>query len=136
MHKGNTKTFIALGAALLVLLSAHPAFASSAAGGGLPMDDWFTKIRASVTGPFAFTVSIVGIVATGAGLIFGGDMNGFMRALIFMVLVLCFVVAAQNFLSAVTGQGAEIAAAHDMATRAADWMTAKVYALRSVAGGV
>ena len=42
-------------------------------------------------------------------LIFGGDMNGFMKTLVFIVLVLAFVIAAQNTLSAITGTGAVIA---------------------------
>lgn len=37
-------------------------------------------------------------------------MNGFLRTLIFIVLVLSFLVAAQNTLSAITGQGAELVA--------------------------
>lgn len=96
------------GLALMLLLAAEPSLAASTSGGGLPFDGWLTKIRNSITGPFAFTVAIIGLVAAGAALIFGGDMNGFMRTLIFMVLVLSFVVAAQNTLSAVTGKGAEI----------------------------
>ncbi|WP_017168819.1 TrbC/VirB2 family protein [Xanthomonas phaseoli] len=104
------RALLVLGVALLLLIVAHPAFASNTSGGGLPFDDWFTKIRQSVTGPFAFTASIVGLVGAGATLIFGGDMNGFLRTLIFIVLVLCFLVAAQNTIAAITGQGAEITA--------------------------
>jgi len=129
----TNKALFAAGAALMLLLGAHPAFASSTAGGGLPFDDWFTTIRSSITGPFAFTASIVGLVGAGATLIFGGDMNGFLRTLIFIVLVLCFIVAAQNTLSAITGQGAEITAAPDMAAKSADWITSKVEAVRSAA---
>ncbi|MGY0343482.1 TrbC/VirB2 family protein [Xylella fastidiosa] len=111
----NYRVLLILGVALLLLIATHPAFASNTSGGGLPSDEWFTRIRASVTGPFAFTVAIIGIVAAGAGLIFGGDMNGFLRTLIFIVLVLSFLVAAQNSLSAITGQGAEITAfSHDL----------------------
>ncbi len=97
--------FIAI-SLLLVLFS--DAASAATAGGGLPFDTWLTKIRSSVTGPLAFTIAIVGLVGAGATLIFGGDMNGFMRTLIFVALVLAFVVAAQNTLSAITGQGAEI----------------------------
>lgn len=129
----NTKALLAVGTALLVLLSAHPALAASTAGGGLPFDGWFTKVRSSITGPFAFTVSIVGLVGAGATLIFGGDMNGFLRTLIFVVLVLAFIVAAQNTLAAITGQGAEITAAHDIAAKSADWITGKVDAIKSAA---
>jgi predicted small secreted protein len=35
-------------------------------------------------------------------------MNGFMRSLIFIVLVLAFIIAAKNTLSAITGKGAQI----------------------------
>ncbi|HAT1130445.1 TPA: TrbC/VirB2 family protein [Legionella pneumophila] len=92
---------------LLLLLMTEPASASSA-GGGLPFDSWLTKIQKSITGPFAFSAAIIGLVAAGATLIFGGDMNGFMRTLVFFVLVLSFLVAAQNTMTAITGKGAEI----------------------------
>ncbi|MGJ0637198.1 TrbC/VirB2 family protein [Xenorhabdus bovienii] len=105
----NNKTLLFIGITLLLMLATHPAFASNTSGGGLPFDEWFTKVRQSVTGPFAFTAAIVGLVGAGATLIFGGDMNGFLRTLIFVVLVLAFLVAAQNTLAAITGQGAEIA---------------------------
>lgn len=95
---------------MLFFMAAEPALASNTSGGGLPFDDWMTNIRTSVTGPFAYTASIIGLVGAGAMLIFGGDMNGFLRTLIFIVLVLSFLVAAQNTLSAITGQGAELAA--------------------------
>ncbi|HHF7372178.1 TPA: TrbC/VirB2 family protein [Legionella anisa] len=92
---------------LLLLFMTEPASASSA-GGGLPFDSWLTKIQKSITGPFAFSAAIIGLVAAGATLIFGGDMNGFMRTLVFFVLVLSFLVAAQNTMTAITGKGAEI----------------------------
>lgn len=90
-----------------LLISTHPAMAATQ-GGGLPFDGWLTKIQNSITGPFAYTVSIVGLVAAGSMLIFGGDMNGFARTLVFIVLVLSFIIAAQNTISAITGKGAEI----------------------------
>lgn len=93
---------------LVLLLITHPACASST-GGGLPFDSYLTKIQKSITGPFAFTAAIIGLVGAGATLIFGGEMNGFLRTLIFIVLVLSFLVAAQNTMSAITGKGAEIA---------------------------
>ncbi|GAN31460.1 TPA: TrbC/VirB2 family protein [Legionella pneumophila] len=105
---GNYKYFwMIVSAVLLLLLMMDPASASSA-GGGLPFDSWLTKIQKSITGPFAFTAAIIGLVAAGATLIFGGDMNGFMRTLVFFVLVLSFLVAAQNTMTAITGKGAEM----------------------------
>ena len=106
----NKRVLFALGVTVLFLMSTSPLFASSTSGGGLPFDSWLTTISNSITGPFAFSVSIIGLVAAGAALIFGGDMNGFMRSLIFIVLVLSFVIAAKNTLSAITGTGAQIGA--------------------------
>ncbi|STX50173.1 conjugal transfer protein TrbC [Legionella busanensis] len=104
----NSKSLWLLGTVfLLLLLMTHPACATNA-GGGLPFDSWLTKIQKSVTGPFAFSAAIIGLVAAGATLIFGGEMNGFMRSLVFFVLVLSFLVAAENTLTAITGKGAEI----------------------------
>lgn len=105
----NQRAFYALGLLLLLLIVTHPSFAAGTGGGGLPFDDWFTRLRQSITGPFAFAVSVIGLVGAGSTLIFGGDMNGFLRTLVFMVLVLSLVIAAQNTLSAITGQGAVLA---------------------------
>ena len=106
--KRMTLLLLALGVLALMLLLAPDAHASAGTGGGLPYEDWLTKIRQSITGPVAFAISIIAIVAAGAMLIFGGDMNGFMKTLVFIVLVLAFVIAAQNMLSAITGTGAVI----------------------------
>lgn len=103
-----TTVLTVCGAIALLMLASH-AHAASGAGGGLPYEDWLTRIRQSITGPVAFGISVIAIVAAGAMLIFGGDMNGFMKTLVFIVLVLAFVIAAQNTLSAITGTGAVIA---------------------------
>ena len=104
-----TTVVVMCGALALLMLMATHAHAASGAGGGLPYEDWLTRIRQSITGPVAFGISVIAIVAAGAMLIFGGDMNGFMKTLVFIVLVLAFVIAAQNTLSAITGTGAVIA---------------------------
>lgn len=92
----------------LLLLAPLPAFASEGTGGSLPYEGWLTNLRNSVTGPVAFTLSIIGIVVAGGVLIFGGDLNGFFRTLIFLVLVMAFLVGAQNVMSSFFGRGAEI----------------------------
>lgn len=104
----NKKWFALIGLILAGLCFTESAMAASSAGGGLPFDSWLTKIQNSITGPFAFTVSIVGLVAAGSMLIFGGDMSGFMKTMIFIVLVLSFIIAAKNTMQAITGKGAEI----------------------------
>lgn len=92
----------------LLALCQH-AQASVGTGGSLPYENWLTDLRNSVTGPVAFSVSLVGIVVSGGVLIFGGDLNAFFRTLIFIVLVMALLVGAQNVMSTFFGRGAEVA---------------------------
>lgn len=57
----------------------------------------------------AFALSVIGIVIAGGVLIFGGDLNGFFRTMIFIVLVMALLVGAQNIMGTFFGRGAEIA---------------------------
>jgi type IV secretion system protein VirB2 len=93
------------------LLAPGEAYASEGVGGTLPYESWLMNLRNSVTGPVAFTLSMVGIVVAGGALVMGGDLSGFFRTLVFIVLVLAFLVGAQNMMSNFFGRGAEIAAA-------------------------
>lgn len=108
----NRSTMFYLGLALLsalILLAPQHAFAATGQSGGLPYESWLTNLQNSVTGPVAFALSIIGIVVAGGVLIFGGDLNGFFRTLIFLVLVMALLVGAQNVMSNFFGRGAEIA---------------------------
>ena len=108
----NQRTLFYLGLlgllALMMLVPQH-ALASEGTGGSLPYEGWLTNLRNSVTGPVAFTLSLVGIVVAGGILIFGGELNGFFRTLIFIVLVMAVLVGAQNMMTTFFGRGAEIA---------------------------
>lgn len=73
--------------------------AAVGAGGALPYESWLVNLRNSVTGPVAFTLSIVGIVVAGGILIFGGELNAFFRTLIFIVLVMALLVGANNIMT-------------------------------------
>lgn len=109
--KLNLKTVFAfIFAASLLSLLTEPALAASSGGGGLPYEDWLTKIVNSVSGPVAYAISVVAMVGAGAGLIFGGELNGFLRTLLVIVLILSFVIAAKNTISMITGHGAQITA--------------------------
>jgi type IV secretory pathway VirB2 component (pilin) len=94
----------------LIVFAPHHAMAAEGTGGSLPYESWLTNLRTSVTGPVAFALSIIGIVIAGGVLIFGGDLNGFFRSLIFLVLVMALLIGAQNMMSTFFGRGAEIAA--------------------------
>ena len=103
-----TLLFCSLSVVALLLLMAPDAHASAGTGGGLPYEDWLTKIRQSITGPVAFAISIIALVGAGALLVFGGDMNGFLKTLVFIVLAIAFIIAAPAMLSSITGTGAVI----------------------------
>jgi type IV secretory pathway VirB2 component (pilin) len=111
-HPCNRYTLLYIGAVLLLVLmlvAPHDALASEGTGGSLPYESWLTNLRNSATGPVAFALSIIGIVIAGGTLIFGGDLNGFFRSLIFLTLVMALLVGAQNIMSTFFGRGAEIA---------------------------
>jgi type IV secretion system protein VirB2 len=100
---------LALLLAYMFLVPEH-AHASEGTGGSLPYESWLANLRNSVTGPVAFALSLIGIVVSGGTLILGGDLNGFFRTMMFVVLVMALLVGAQNMMSSFFGRGAEIAA--------------------------
>ena len=108
-NQGRLTLFFVFFLLFVFLLSPEFTFASEGGGGGLPYETWLTNLRNSVTGPVAFSLSIIGIVVAGGVLIFGGDLNGFFRTLIFIVLVMALLIGAQNILGTFFGRGAEIA---------------------------
>lgn len=118
--------YIALALAFAYVFLLPQAMATTGAGGALPYEDWLTNLRNSVTGPVAFSLSIIGIVIAGGVLIFGGDLNGFFRTLMFLVLVMAFLVGAQNMMSTFFSRGAEIAALGEAAVTQAQFMAMTV----------
>ena len=95
--------------ALCVIIMPHEAYAAGTAGGGLPYESALTRLRASITGPVAFTLSLIGIVGAAGVLIFGGELTGFLRMMVFLVLLIAILVGAQNVLTTLFAAGAEIA---------------------------
>jgi type IV secretory pathway VirB2 component (pilin) len=84
----------------LLLVAASTAHAATG-GAGLPWETPLTTLSNSVTGPVAYAVSLIGIVGAGGILIFaGGQVNEFLRAVLFCVLVIAFIIAAKNTLTA------------------------------------
>lgn len=107
------KTLLKL-AALIVLTSVFKdALAADTASGSsvLPYETWLKTIQKSLTGPVAFSVSLIGIVSCGATLIFtGGEMGRFMRSIVYLVMVMTLLVGANNLMSSLfNGATVEIA---------------------------
>ena len=101
-------------AALIVLTSVFKdALAADTASGSsvLPYETWLKTIQKSLTGPVAFSVSLIGIVSCGATLIFtGGEMGRFMRSIVYLVMVMTLLVGANTLMSSLfNGATVEIA---------------------------
>lgn len=94
---------------MAIVFSVFPDFAHASATSDLPFTDGLDKLKGAITGPVAFGVSVVGIIAAGAVLIFGGEMSGFLRTLVFLVLVIAIIVNATNIIDALGGNSAVVA---------------------------
>lgn len=107
----NRKYLAVLLLVFVVCLAAAPdAFAGPGTGGKLPYEGWLNSVRASATGPVAYAFGIIGIVVAGGILIFGGDLNGFFRSMLVVVLVMALLVTANTIMTDLFETSAEIAA--------------------------
>ena len=98
---------LALAAAAVILLP-DAAFATTASGGGLPWESPLKTVADSLTGPVAQAISLIGVVVTGAMLVFGGEINEFARRIIMLVLVIALIVSATSVISTLFGTGAVV----------------------------
>lgn len=88
-----------------VFLLLLPLVAAAADGDGkLPYEAGLQTLYTSLTGTVPFAISLVGIVACGAMLIFGGEISGFMRTLVFIVLVIAIIVQAASLITVIGGK--------------------------------
>ena len=84
---------------LLALCILSLSSTAHAATGVLPYEEWLTVLQESLTGPVAFSVSLIGIVTCGATLILGGgEISHFMRSMIYIVLVMTLLVGANSLM--------------------------------------
>jgi type IV secretion system protein VirB2 len=82
-------------------------------GSTLPWEGPLTTLVTSLTGPVAYAISVVAIVALGATLAFaGGEMGETMKRLLHVGIAVCCVVFAAQVMSSFIGQAAEIAYSH------------------------
>jgi type IV secretion system protein VirB2 len=110
---GSSSTLaIGLAVGLAAVSLPHLALAASAgAGGGLPYEAFLTNITKSVSGPLAYVIALLGVAGAGGTLIFGGDLNGFLRSIILLVCFAALLISAPALLSAISGAGAVVAMA-------------------------
>lgn len=93
---------------LLLLLLAVEMYASDSGGSGLPWEGAMSTLTDSLTGPVAFGISLVAIVGAGVGLIFGGEISGFLKASLILALVIGLIVSASSVLTGLFSDAATI----------------------------
>ena len=101
---------VALIVAFMAAAGPSGAFAAET-GTNLPWEGPLTTLVTSLTGPVAYAISVIAIVALGATLAFrGGEMGETMRHLLQAGIAVCLVVFAAQVMTSFIGQSAEIAA--------------------------
>jgi len=93
---------------LLATMVLSPELMAAGAGAAMPWEGPLAIIVTSITGPVAFGISMIGIVAAGALLIFGGEIGQFLKSSIILVLVISLIVLAAQFLTGAFGIGAAL----------------------------
>ena len=93
----HDKTRLVLGLVVLILLLT-PEFAHAGSTGSvMPWDNNLSKISQSFTGPFAYAITIIGLVGACAMLLFAQEIPYFMKAVAFIVLVGSLLMGANAF---------------------------------------
>ena len=77
-------------------------FASSTVT-SLPWETPLTKVADSFKGPVAFSISLLGIIGAGATLVWGGEINEFLRTMIKLVLAISLIAFVASILSELFG---------------------------------
>ena len=94
--------------ALAVLIGSAVSFAAET-GSNLPWEGPLNTLVTSLTGPVAYAISVVAIVALGATLAFAsGEMGETMKRLLQIGIAVCLVVFAAQVMSSFIGQAAEV----------------------------
>jgi type IV secretion system protein TrbC len=79
-------------------------FVASAAGSGMPWEDWLDKILNSITGPVAKAIGVIAIVGCGLGMAFS-EGGSSMRKLMMVCLGLSIAFTASSFFLGFLGYG-------------------------------
>jgi len=75
---------------------------------GLPWETPMEKFVNSIKGPVAFFICLLGLIVCGALLIWGGEINEFIRRFIMLIVVISTIGFASNIMSSLFGLGALI----------------------------
>ena len=111
---------LALALATVPLLAADPALASATTGifGGQNPLAVFVEF---MTGPFAYALVILAILAAGGSLVFGGDFSGYSRRFVLVAVAGAAVILADDLVRSLFGGGAGYSVPPDMLLQAWPW---------------
>lgn len=85
-----------------IVLTVEPVHAAAMGGGeGLPWESWLQRIQRSITGPVAFSIMLLAVASAGFMMAFGGQINEFIRVVIYIVLLGAFILGSAQFISIV-----------------------------------
>lgn len=96
---------ISLFLSVLAFCSLSAAYAKST---GMPYEGVLSELSDSLTGPVAKAIALIGIVGSGAALIFGGEISGFLKSVIYLVLVCSLLIVGSTIVGKFTSTGYEI----------------------------
>ncbi|MGN1392616.1 MAG: TrbC/VirB2 family protein [Succinivibrionaceae bacterium] len=99
----NVKNISLLLLSLLAISS--PAFAGSS---GMPYESVLSDLSSSLTGTVAKSIALIGIVGSGAALIFGGEISGFLKSIIYLVLVCSLLIMGNVIVEKFSSSGATV----------------------------
>ena len=100
MIKSLNKIHVADALLAFIFCACIQAAFANTGGDSMPWTSALNTQKESITGPVAFVVSIIAIVACGCMLLFGGsEFSQFMKSAIYLTLVIGLIVGATNLLS-------------------------------------
>lgn len=90
----------------IIACSMTAAYASQT--GGMPYESVLSQLSTSLTGTVAKSIALIGIVGSGAALIFGGEISGFLKSVIYLVLVCSLLIMGNVIVDKFSSSGFEI----------------------------
>lgn len=96
------RTMFILSLFCLLLLAVDSALASTGAQ-GFEYESALEDFASSITGPVAFFVSIIAMAASGFGIVFGGELTGWIKIACGIICMVGFIVFSTNIFQTLYG---------------------------------
>jgi type IV secretory pathway VirB2 component (pilin) len=106
----RTKYLLGFLIIMAMILGSHGAWAVGTGGGGaMPWDTTLNSLATDLTGPTAYSLALIALACCGFALAFGGEMNHFVRGVVYVVLVVALLTGATAGATALGLTGAVVA---------------------------